>query len=587
MRYTRLLIGTLVTVGLLAGLVVSPASAQPGFNPPGLAQAIAAQERHTDALLAREGVVGTAVGLNPAGKPVVQVFTEREGVPGIPSSLDRVPVVVRVTGEFVAENHATGEFPRPVPIGVSSSNEFSIDFPFVLSGTLGARLVDDQGDNDPANDVYFALSNNHIFANENESSGAVIDSPVIQPGRADGGSATADPTDIIGTLSAYVPIEFNRRASNLVDAAIAEVGIDDVGTSTPEFLADGATDDPARYEPSTGNLECADDDCFNLLGVLVKKYGRTTELTHGVISGVNAITIIRYDSGRTRFVDQLIIDPVGPTEDFSAGGDSGSLVVTEVGENPVGLHFAGGDIVGIANRIDLVFDELANDINDDSTLVGPVVVGLRVDGKAPVPPTPGITVNPTSGLVTTEAGGQDTFDVVLDTLPSADVTISLSSSDITEGTVSPSSLTFTSTDGTTAQTVTVTGVEDDGAVDGDIAYDIITKAAVSNDLHYRDVNPFDVSVTNTDNDAAAGGTGTVQGRVTNSATGQKISGATVEVGPDGPSDTTNNGGKYSMAGVPGGLQVITASATGCSETVQVDVVVNGSVKQDFALVGCD
>ncbi len=145
MRYTRLLIGTLVTVGLLAALWVSPASAQPGFNPPGLDRAIEAQEYHTNSLLAIEGVVGTAVGLNPAGKPVVQVFTEREGVPGIPSSLDRVPVVVRVTGEFVAEDHATGEFPRPVPIGVSSSNEFSIDFPFVLSGTLGARLVDDKG----------------------------------------------------------------------------------------------------------------------------------------------------------------------------------------------------------------------------------------------------------------------------------------------------------------------------------------------------------------------------------------------------------------------------------------------------------
>ena len=33
----------------------------------------------------------------------------------------------------------------------------------------------------------------------------------------------------------------------------------------------------------------------------------------------------------------------------------------------------------------------------------------------------GITVDPTSGLVTTEAGGQDTFTVVLDTLPSANV----------------------------------------------------------------------------------------------------------------------------------------------------------------------
>jgi hypothetical protein len=58
--------------------------------------------------------------------------------------------------------------------------------------------------------------------------------------------------------------------------------------------------------------------------------------------------------------------------------------------------------------------------------------------------TPGITVTPTTGLTTTEAGGTATFDVVLDTQPTADVTIGLSSSDTGEGAVSPASVTFTS-----------------------------------------------------------------------------------------------------------------------------------------------
>ena len=47
----------------------------------------------------------------------------------------------------------------------------------------------------------------------------------------------------------------------------------------------------------------------------------------------------------------------------------------------------------------------------------------------------GITVTPTAGLMTTEAGGTATFTVVLNTQPTADVTIALSSSDTTEGTV--------------------------------------------------------------------------------------------------------------------------------------------------------
>ena len=54
-----------------------------------------------------------------------------------------------------------------------------------------------------------------------------------------------------------------------------------------------------------------------------------------------------------------------------------------------------------------------------------------------------VTVTPTAGLVTTEAGGTATFTVALAAPPTADVTIAVSSSDLTEGTVAPASLTFT------------------------------------------------------------------------------------------------------------------------------------------------
>ena len=47
--------------------------------------------------------------------------------------------------------------------------------------------------------------------------------------------------------------------------------------------------------------------------------------------------------------------------------------------------------------------------------------------------TAGVTVTPTSGLTTTEAGGTATFTVVLTTQPTADVTIGLSSSDTDRG----------------------------------------------------------------------------------------------------------------------------------------------------------
>ena len=113
--------------------------------------------------------------------------------------------------------------------------------------------------------------------------------------------------------------------------------------------------------------------------------------------------------------------------------------------------------------------------------------------------SPGITVNPTSGLVTTEAGGTDSFVVMLNTQPTDVVTIELSSSDTTEGTVNPTSLTFTASNWSTPQTVTVTGV-DDGVDDGNQSYTVGTAPASSADSDYSGTNPADVSVTNTDDD---------------------------------------------------------------------------------------
>ena len=113
----------------------------------------------------------------------------------------------------------------------------------------------------------------------------------------------------------------------------------------------------------------------------------------------------------------------------------------------------------------------------------------------------GITVTPTSGLTTTEALGTATFTVVLTSQPTADVTIGLSPSDPTEGTVSSPSLTFTPANWNIAQTVTVTGA-DDVLDDGNVAYTIVTAAANSADLIYNGIDAPDVAVTNTDNDAA-------------------------------------------------------------------------------------
>jgi hypothetical protein len=76
----------------------------------------------------------------------------------------------------------------------------------------------------------------------------------------------------------------------------------------------------------------------------------------------------------------------------------------------------------------------------------------------------------------------------------------MTSDNTAEGTVDKPSLTFTSANWNTPQTVTVTGV-DDLVVDGNVAYNIVTAAATSTDTNYSGVNANDVAVTNTDNDS--------------------------------------------------------------------------------------
>jgi hypothetical protein len=213
------------------------------------------------------------------------------------------------------EVNPAARFPRPVPIGVSTGNEGECS-----SGTISCRVTD-------GSNVY-ALSNNHVYALSNT---APIGSKVLQPGRYDGGLV---PGDVIGNLYAYKKIVFTGSASNTIDAAIAK--------STKELLN--------NTTPSGGYGVPKSTTASASIGQAVQKYGRTTGLTKGKVYAINATVKVSYGRGVARFVKQIIITP----GTFSAAGDSGSLVVTDPGKNPVGLLFAGSTTMTVANPIDLV-----------------------------------------------------------------------------------------------------------------------------------------------------------------------------------------------------------------------------------------
>ncbi len=346
----------LVVVAIFGLLVLSGVLSAQGNRDWAFERVRKAQERHTERLMAMNGVEGTAIGYNQNDQLAVKVFTAGPGVRGIPQQLEDVPVQVVITGKFYAldkpdkppgkpdkppgkpdkppgkpdgeeELDPTSRFPRPVPIGVSTGNEGERS-----AGTIGCRVTKDG--------KVYALSNNHVYALRNE---APIDSRVLQPGRYDGGKARKD---TIGTLADFEPIKFDG-SDNTIDVAIALCSVDNLGNATP-------ADDPDGYGTPSSTTATA------YVGLEVQKYGRNGQ-TFGEVDSVNATVIVYYSTRSAIFVEQILITP----GTFSAGGDSGSLIVTQDGKNPVGLLFAGSSISTVANPIGPVLTRFGVTIDGD------------------------------------------------------------------------------------------------------------------------------------------------------------------------------------------------------------------------------
>jgi len=172
------------------------------------------------------------------------------------------------------------------------------------------------------------LSNNHILA---RSGSASADEDISQPGLIDNNCRAFQ---IVADFSQAVAL-----GTKNVDAAIAKVRPNAVKSNGA--ILDLGTISSVIRSPA--------------IGLGVQKSGRTTGLTKGAISSINTEVSVQYQQGcgvGKKFVisyqDQCIIDKKG----FSAGGDSGSLIVTnDANKQPVGLLFAGSNTETVANPI--------------------------------------------------------------------------------------------------------------------------------------------------------------------------------------------------------------------------------------------
>src|SRR5262245_57730418 len=205
--------------------------------------------------------------------------------------------------------------------GVSGGNVNDISRKFCCSGTLGSLVTDGKTD--------YILSVNHVLADSDQ--GHVGDA-ISQPGLIDVGCVASN-ARTVASLTAWPALGSN------VDAALAAL---------------------TGFMNTTGNIEGIGIPSSLVktpaVGMSVQKSGRTTGVTTGSVQSINTSVRVKYTTtcgGHKGFVvsytNQVVVTPGS----FSAGGDSGSLIVTNdtTCPHPVALLFADSSTTTIGNPI--------------------------------------------------------------------------------------------------------------------------------------------------------------------------------------------------------------------------------------------
>ena len=457
------------------------------------------------------------------------------------------------TATVTAVNNTTDAPDRAGTVTATVSNDRATTDGTTMAVTGGALTVTDDDDAPDA-----ALSLNPASVSENGGASAVsatLTHPSSEP-------TTVTVTALSGSytvgLDATIVIAAGQTANGTDTVAIAAV--------------DNATDEPDRTATVTATLGNSQGT-----GTVT---GATLTLTDddaapGVTLSV-ADSAIAEDGGTTTVTAELshpssaetTVTVTGGSGSYTVGLGAAGTIVIAAGETANGTDTA--TITAVDNDVDAADNAVtvtgvaAND-QGAGTVTGASLT-ITDDDDA------GLDVGAVTGQAT-EAGGTATFTVALDTRPSEAVTVSVTSRDTGEGTVSPSLLTFETSDWDTAQTVTVTGVND-AIDDGDVSWDVRLDPS-SGDANYEGLSNVDVPVTTTDDDDAPGVTLALSpssisengGEATVTATLSRASSAATTV------TVTEETGFYTV-GSDATIVIAAGSTAAASDTATIEAVDN-------------
>jgi Peptidase family S64 len=228
--------------------------------------------------------------------------------------------------------------------GVSGGNVNDHSSSFCCSGTLGSLVT--------FGSTKYILSNNHVLG---RSGAATVGDDISQPGLIDNGCRVAT---VVADFTAAAPL-----GSSNVDAAVAQLRTGQMDSTG--FIEDIGVPGSTIVNPS--------------VGLSVAKSGRTTGFTTGSVSSVNTSVSVQYQQGCNQgkkftvsYTGQVVIN----SSTFSAGGDSGSLIVTNnASHNPVALLFAGSSTTTIGNPIGAVLTQIGAVLGGTVTFNGVASTG--------------------------------------------------------------------------------------------------------------------------------------------------------------------------------------------------------------------
>lgn len=265
------------------------------------------------------------------------------------------------TASVVFPNDNAGAQSAPVKLGSSGGNALDVGTKVCCIGTLGSLWTRA----DLPNPVI--LSNNHVLARSGQGNNGEA---IGQPGQAACFNApltVANLTQQAALTPAGTTQGRTGAAPSNVDAAIAMIIAGQVDTAgTILDLGAAGTTNIAAAAPSATVATPA-------LNMAVAKSGRTSGLTCSTITSINTNVQIAYEtscgSGVTAFNATYTGQVVVNGGNFSAGGDSGSLIVTKASAEPVALLYGGSTADTVANPIQDVIAAFQNGANA-LTIVG-------------------------------------------------------------------------------------------------------------------------------------------------------------------------------------------------------------------------